>query len=208
MSPKLYYTATSCGAANFISAYIAGLKIESEQVDLGTHKTTSGVDFYTINPKGNVPCIVLDDGTILNENIATLSWIADQAPGKIAPVAGSADHYKVLSLLAHISTELHQTIGCLFNRAHNDGSKAFTKMQIDKKLSFLENNVLVDGQFLVNNTLNIADIYLYVVLSWHAYVDVDISGFPKVVSFIEKVKNDARVSAGLDRIATNPSTVN
>ena len=30
--PKLYYTATSCGAANFIAAYIGGLKIDCEQV--------------------------------------------------------------------------------------------------------------------------------------------------------------------------------
>ena len=208
MSPKLYYTSTSCGAANFISAHIAGLTIESEQVDLGQHKTTSGVDFYTINPKGNVPCIVLDDGTVINENIATLSWIANQAPGKVTPVAGTSDYYKVLSLLAHVGTELHQTIGGLFNPTHTDASKDFTKIQIEKKLTYLEKNVIVDGQFLVNNTISIADIYLYVVLSWHAYVGVDISGFPKVVAYFEKVKNDAQVSAGRDRIATNPSTVN
>ena len=75
---KLYYTPTSCGAASFISAYKAGLHdIETEQVSLADHKTASGVDFYTINPKGNVPCLVLNDGTILNENAAVLQYIAD-----------------------------------------------------------------------------------------------------------------------------------
>ena len=38
-----------------------------------------GADFYKINPKGNVPAIILDDGTVLNENAATLQYIVDQS---------------------------------------------------------------------------------------------------------------------------------
>ena len=74
---KLYYTPTSCGAASFIAAYAAGINLQSEQVDIREHKTASGADFYTINPKGNVPALILDDGTILNENGAVLQFIAD-----------------------------------------------------------------------------------------------------------------------------------
>ena len=48
---KLYYTPTSCGASSFICAFIAGLNFDCEIVDLSTHKTESGIDFYTINPK-------------------------------------------------------------------------------------------------------------------------------------------------------------
>lgn len=39
---KLYYTPTSCGAASFIVAHAAGLNIECEEVNLGTHQTASG----------------------------------------------------------------------------------------------------------------------------------------------------------------------
>ena len=75
---KLYYTPTSCGAASFIAAVAAGIPIDAEGVDIGTHKTASGEDYYKINPKGNVPALVLDDGTVLNEGAAVLQWIADQ----------------------------------------------------------------------------------------------------------------------------------
>lgn len=78
---KLYYTSTSCGAASFIAAVAAGIHIDAEVVDIGTHKTASGEDYYKINPKGNVPCLVLDDGTVLNEGAAVLQWIADQVNG-------------------------------------------------------------------------------------------------------------------------------
>ena len=77
MSAKLYYTTSSCGASNFIAAYYAGVNIECEQVDLKTHLTASGLDFYKINPKGNVPTIVTKDGLVLNENAAALQFIAD-----------------------------------------------------------------------------------------------------------------------------------
>jgi glutathione S-transferase len=75
--PKLYYTEHSCGVASFITAFAANVSIETEIVNLADHKTSSGVDFYTINPKGNVPTLVLDDGSILNEGVAVLQYIAD-----------------------------------------------------------------------------------------------------------------------------------
>lgn len=47
----LYYTPTSCGAASFIVAFASGLDIACEQVDIRTHKTASGADYFAINPK-------------------------------------------------------------------------------------------------------------------------------------------------------------
>ena len=82
--PKLYYSPTSCGAASFIAAFTAQVNLQVEQVSLGEHKTASGADYYKINPKGNVPALVLDDGTLLNEGSAVLQWIADQVCKTIA----------------------------------------------------------------------------------------------------------------------------
>lgn len=82
---KLYYTPTSCGAANFIAAVAAGLKIDVEQVDIRTHKTSSGADFYAINPKGNVPTLVTNDGVVLNEGAAVLQYLADQVHSFLLP---------------------------------------------------------------------------------------------------------------------------
>lgn len=73
---KLYYSSTSCGAASFIAAFTANVKLEAEQVDIPTHKTSSGNDYYSINPKGNLPALILDNGTLLNENVAVLTYIA------------------------------------------------------------------------------------------------------------------------------------
>jgi glutathione S-transferase len=76
--PKLYYTPLSCAATCFITAFTAKVQLECEQIDISTHMTASGVDFFTVNPKGNVPCLVLNDGTVLNENLSILQFIIDQ----------------------------------------------------------------------------------------------------------------------------------
>ena len=106
--PKLYYTPTSCGAASFIAAHTAGVALECETVDLRAHKTASGADFYAINPKGNVPGLVLDDGTVLNEGSAVLQWIADQARNwpAAAPKRGSAQARHALACRERISESI------------------------------------------------------------------------------------------------------
>ena len=107
--PKLYYTPTSCGASSFISAFVAGITMECEVVNLGTHTTDSGVDFYSINPKGNVPAIVLDDGTVLNENISCLEYISDlslkEGYTSVSFPRETSDRYLQLQHLSIIATE-------------------------------------------------------------------------------------------------------
>ena len=50
---RLYYTPTSCGAASFIVAHTAQLaNIDVQTVDLMSHKTSTGENFMTVNPKG------------------------------------------------------------------------------------------------------------------------------------------------------------
>ena len=81
-------------AANFIVASLGQVVFDSEQVDLRSHKTQSGADFYKVNPKGNVPTLVFADGSILNENVATLTYLADQGNANLAPKEGTTERYK------------------------------------------------------------------------------------------------------------------
>ncbi len=81
--PKLFYTDDSCSAASFIAAFTANVRIDTDQVEFDDQHSikrlskTDKADFHAINPKKNVPTLVLDDGTVLNENLAVLQYIAD-----------------------------------------------------------------------------------------------------------------------------------
>jgi len=184
---KLYYTSTSCGFASFLSALRGGLHLETEQVDLGKHLTESGADYYKINPKGNVPAIVLNDGTLLNENAATLSWIADQnLSAGLAPAYGTNSRYAFLSLLAWLTSELHPGVGSLFGGG-SDEVKAFKKANALKKIAYFENSILEGGKrkFAFGNSFTVADAYAAVVLSWTAYVGIDLKDYPNTAAYLK-----------------------
>jgi len=114
MPAQLYYTPTSCGGASFISAFKGGLiqngKVVAHKVDTQKHCITEdGSDFYKINPKGNVPALVLEDGTLLNEGAATLQWIADHSAegSNLAPANGTTGRYVLQNILNYLSSEVH-----------------------------------------------------------------------------------------------------
>lgn len=203
---KLYYTPTSCGAASFISAFIAGVKLSVDQVDLSTHLTSSGVDFYTINPKGNVPTLVLDDGTVLNENAAILQYIADQAPGVIAPANGTLERAVLQNVLSYLSSEVHANFGPLFNPNLSLEVRNFFVGRLHMKVAYLESTLVADRIFLVGTSFTIADAYLYIILSWSPYVKFDLSAFPKVQNYYNRIATMQNVLNAHARIATTPSS--
>src|SRR5687768_7958240 len=85
-SMKLYYSPGACSLAVRISLHEIDAAADFERVDLKTKTTEHGVDFRTINAKGYVPMLVLDDGATITEIDAILDYIADRHP-ELAPGA-------------------------------------------------------------------------------------------------------------------------
>ena len=186
--------------------FTAGITLQSEQVNIQTHKTASDADFYSINPKGNVPALVLDDGTLLNENAAVLQYIADLKPGSIAPLNDTIDRVILQNILSYLSSEVHPSIGGLFNPTLGDETKQFIRSNAAKKLSYIEAHLLADKSFLLADSFSIVDSYLYIILSWTKYVAIDLSPYPKVSAYFDRIAALPNVKAAHDRITTYPST--
>ena len=209
MSAKLYYTSTSCGAANFISAHIGGVQMDAEQVDIGTKKTGSGADYKGINPKGNVPAIVLPDKTLINENVATLSYIADNATKKkLAPEGGSGKRYEFLSVLAYIASEVHTSVGPFFNPNLQGEAREMALKKLHMKLDYIDQTLLKGGKsFIYGDAFTVADSYLYIILSWFGFLKLDFSKNTNVSKYFEGIKALPEVQAAHARIAENPATI-
>eukprot|EP01087_Luapelamoeba_hula_P007166 TRINITY_DN173_c0_g1_i5.p1 TRINITY_DN173_c0_g1~~TRINITY_DN173_c0_g1_i5.p1 ORF type:complete len:215 (-),score=34.98 TRINITY_DN173_c0_g1_i5:74-718(-) len=206
---KVYYTPTSCGAVTFIAAHASGVPFESEQVDIRSHKTASGADFYEVNPKGNVPTVVLPGGAVtLDEGPACVQYFADQAPqnGLLAPV-GSPERYVTIGDFNWVGTEFHKTVGILFNPTIDEAIREHFTKQAYAKLDFLENNLLKGGRpYLHGDTLTIADLYLYVALGWTSYVKLSLDKYPSVQNFVAGIKALPLVQEATQRMqAQTPS---
>jgi len=104
---KLYFSPFACSFAAHSLALEAGIDLDLQQVDLRTKTLKGAGDFRDISPKGKVPALVLDDGTVLTENIAVLSYIADLKPGlNLAPPVGSLARVQMLEWLSYVGSEL------------------------------------------------------------------------------------------------------
>src|ERR1700737_2940276 len=113
---KLYYSSGACSLSPHIVLLEVGLPFTMEKVDLKTKKTEKGTDYLTINSKGAVPALQLDDGRVLTEGSAIVQYLADQKPdSRLAPPAGSFERYQLMELLNYIGSELHKTFSPLFN---------------------------------------------------------------------------------------------
>jgi len=194
---KLYYSPGACSLSPHIVLHEAGLAFTAEMASTKTHQLKDGTDYYSINPLGYVPLLVLNDGTQLSEGPAIVQYIADQVPDKqLAPANGSMARYQLQSLLNFISTELHKGFGPLFNPA----TPADYKPAVIEKL--LSRMAWVDGQlagkpYLIGDTFTVADAYLFTVTGWGAYVKVDLSGFANISAHRARMAARPAVQAAL-----------
>ncbi|MBS0272871.1 MAG: glutathione transferase GstA [Proteobacteria bacterium] len=169
---KLYYSPGACSLSPHIVANEAGLPLELVKVDLKTHKLDSGEDFFKINPKGYVPALQLDDGSMLTEGPAIVQYLADLKPETgLIPSAGFG-RYKVAEWLTFINGEIHKNFGPLFGNASED-VKSDARDKVVKRFNYV-NGELSGKQFLTGGTFTVADAYLFVMTTWAHHVKIDL----------------------------------
>lgn len=179
---KLYYAPGACSLAAHIVADEADLRLQLEKVDLKSHTTENGQDYYSVNPKGYVPAIQLDDGSMLTENIAVLSYLADKMAHKLhTPAPGAMEHYHLEEWLGFITSELHKSFAPLFHDAP-DEAKREAKEKILQRLAYVDKQ-LADKDFLMVGRFTVADAYLYVMLTWAKKMKLDLSRYGNLTAF-------------------------
>ena len=184
---KLYFSPGACSLSPHIALLEAGLAFTTERVDLRTKLTASGVDYAAINPKGCVPALELDDGSVLTEGPAIVQYIADQAPGKqLAPAAGTVEHYKTIEWLNFIATELHKHFSPLFNPAIGDDVKTAARTMLTKRFGYVAAQ-LEGREYLVGERFSIADGYLFTVANWASVVRFDLTTWPALQAFQQRI---------------------
>ena len=184
---KLYYSPGACSLSPHIVACEAELPLELIKVDLNNKLTETKEDFQQLNPNGYVPLLILDDGSQLTEGPAIVQYLADQAPDKkLIPLAGTFERYKSQQWLNFISTEIHKSFGLLFNPAASDATKELAIDILKKRLAIVAEQ-LSSQPYLLGETFSVADAYLFVTLSWGQYVNVDISRWPALARYADKI---------------------
>lgn len=184
---KLYYAPGACSLSPHIVLREAGLPVELVKVDLRAKKTESGEDFSTINSKGSVPVVKLDDGEYLTEGAAIVQLIADKAPGKkLAPANGTKERVRLQEWLNYIASEMHKGIGQLFNPAMPEDFKTAVRNGLAaRQLPYLEKSLA--GRDYIMGDFSVADAYLFTILNWTNIHKIDLTAFPNITAYMKRV---------------------
>lgn len=194
---KLYYSPGACSLSPHIVLHEAGLPFETVLASTKTHKLPDGTDYYSINPRGYVPLLELDDGQRLTEGPVIVQWIADQVPQKrLAPPAGTMPRYRVMEWLNFVSAELHKQFSPLFNPAYPEEAKAINREKLLGRYAWVDEQ-LAGRQYLMGDEYSVADAYLYTVTRWTVPMKLDISSRANLAAFMARVGQRPAVQRAL-----------
>jgi glutathione S-transferase len=184
---KLFYSRGACSLAAHIALHEIGGKFDVEHVDLKSKRTASGADYTQVNAKGYVPALQFDDGEVLTENVAILTYLAEFKPELgLAPTQGARSKYRLLEWLGFISSELHKNYSPLFSPATPDPYKPVLQDKLKLRVGYVDVH-LADRPYLFGDQFSVADAYLFVVLNWSKAMNIDLSAFANVQAFQRRV---------------------
>lgn len=194
---KLYYSPGACSLAPHIVASEAGLALELDKVNLTTKTTGSGRDFLSVNPKGYVPALMLDNGELLTEAAVVVQFIADQAPGSgLLPHCGSPERLRVQEWLAFIASELHKGFGPLWKPVSDASRKAAVEV-LHRRFALLD-QTLEGRSYLMGDGFTVADAYGFTILNWSHFHKIDLTAYPHLVAYMKRVANRPRVRKAME----------
>jgi glutathione S-transferase len=159
---KLYYSPGACSLSPHIALREAELPFELVKVDFANGRATAdGNTLDGVNPKGQVPALVLDNGELLTEGAVMVQYIADLNPAtKLAPAHGTFERVRLKEWLNFMATELHKGMSPFYSKEATPEFKEALKQRIEKRVAYLEER-LGTRPYLMGDHFTVADGYAF-----------------------------------------------
>lgn len=192
---KLYLAPHACSLAVDIVAHELKMPLTFEWIDVRAKRLQDGGDFLKINPKGQVPTLALDDGQFLTEGSVIVQYLADMRPGNSLLAQGaSIERYRVLEWMSFISAELHKGFTPLFRPTTPAAYREIAIENLSKRFAWLD-EVLTTRPYLTGQAFTAADAYCYTIVTWSHLHDLDLSAWPRLVDYLNRIEARDSVKA-------------
>jgi glutathione S-transferase len=184
---KLYYSPGACSLSPHIVAREAGIPLELVKVDLAAKKIAVDGDYLAFNPKGYVPALQLEDGSLLTEGPAIVQYLGDRKPESgLVPANGTPERYRMQEMLGYINSEIHKTYSPLFKPQTPEATVEERKAHLKKRYKLIDER-LAGREYLFGDRFTAADAYLFTVTNWAGYVKLDLSEYANIAAFQKRV---------------------
>jgi glutathione S-transferase/GST-like protein len=170
---KLFWAKSMGSMAPEVLFEEIGAEYEKIAIDIEKQENRSA-EFLAVNPTGQVPALVLPDGTVMTESAAMVLHICDRHPeAKLAPPAGSPESARFQRWLVFMAVALYTADQRLYypdrmttDAAGTGGVEAAARADLDRHFA-LVNDALDPGPYLLGETYSAADVYLWMLAKWH-----------------------------------------
>lgn len=164
------------------------VKLENVRVPEGQMRSA---EFLKINPRGQVPVLVEEDGNSIREGAAIMIYLLDKYNNPMLPQNGKA-RAKALEWLMFANATMHPAYGRIFFAMRNNFEQSvkdqifkITAEQINKLWAEVDEQ-LAKTKFLCGDQISAADILFTVIANW------GIGMFPFQINHGENVKRMLR----------------
>lgn len=170
---KLYYAPGACSIGIHVLLEEIGKPYELHKLDFATGEQKAP-EFTRINPKGKVPTLVRDDGSVLTEFPAIALWLAWTNPeAKLLP-DGVESRARAVEAMDYVVATVHmQGFGRMFrpaafapSEADHDQVRARGREIFEGGLKLLD-GTLATREYVVDS-FSVADAALFYVEFWAA----------------------------------------
>jgi glutathione S-transferase len=166
----------------------AGYTVVTTNTKEGAHLTE---EFRRINPRQQVPALVLPDGSIMTETAAMLLHLADACPeAGLAPAPGSSARAQHDRWLVFIAVNIYEAELRHYypERYGNDSASiaAQAVAHIERQYGLLEH--AITGPFFFGARPSMVDIYLWNMAIWLDQAELG-AKFPKVQAVMAGVRD-------------------
>lgn len=199
---KLFLSPGACSLAPHIVLHWVGAEFEAVKVDL----KNGDPEYKKLNPLGSVPALMLDDGRLMNQADAILSYLAESYPQANLGGQGGVDSFELNRWLAFLTGDLHPAFFPFFRaqRFTTDHSESSLKavneaaqIRIHQILKVLDNH-LGDSNHIVHDRRTIADPYAFAMLRWVNLLDKKLDAHPNLQRFVDTFVQDETVQKVLE----------
>jgi len=200
---KLFYTPGTCSLASHIALEETGVDYTAVPIDFSKAEQTKP-DYLAVNPKGRVPALVTDRGTI-TETPAILTYIAQSMPqAKLAPLDDPYEFARIQSFLSYLCSTVHvaHAHGRRGSRwaddpAAHEAMRAKVATNMTDCFQLIETSMLA-GPFVAGDSYSIADPYLFTIAGWLEPDGVDPARFPKILDHRNRMTQRPAVARVLE----------
>ncbi len=197
---RLYWSKTSGAFPAAVLLDAAGVAYEGVKLSLEA-KEQHAAYYLKLNPRGQVPTLVLPDGQIMTESAALCIYLGDRHPESgLLPGIDDPARAAVLRWLVFAATQLYEDDLRIYypDRYTNVAAgvpavKASALAAFERHLDYLE-AALGAGPFLLGQRLSILDVYLAMLVSWHPDATPGTGRFPRLAPLAEAVRIEPRVA--------------